>query len=100
MDQAKYKRLILKLSGEALAGSKGYGIDPAVVYSIAVQIKEVVEIGAQISIVVGGGNIWRGVAGSTNAFLQSIIPAPVLSRNSLTLAADISAIIIILPTNA
>ncbi len=65
MDQAKYKRLILKLSGEALAGSKGYGIDPEVVYSIAVQIKEVVEIGAQISIVVGGGNIWRGVAGST-----------------------------------
>ncbi|HBX23784.1 MAG TPA: UMP kinase [Desulfotomaculum sp.] len=65
MDKAKYKRLILKLSGEALAGSKGYGIDPEVVYSIAVQIKEVVEIGAQISIVVGGGNIWRGVAGST-----------------------------------
>lgn len=65
MNQAKYKRLILKLSGEALAGSKGYGIDPEVVYSIAVQIKEVVEIGAQISIVVGGGNIWRGVAGST-----------------------------------
>jgi len=65
MDQAKYKRLILKLSGEALAGSKGYGIDPEVVSSIAMQIKEVVEIGTQISIVVGGGNIWRGVAGST-----------------------------------
>ncbi len=65
MDQAKYKRLVLKLSGEALAGSRGYGIDPEVVSSIAVQIKEVVEIGAQVSIVVGGGNIWRGVAGST-----------------------------------
>lgn len=65
MDQAKYKRLVLKLSGEALAGSKGYGIDPEVVSSIAIQIREVVEIGTQISIVVGGGNIWRGVAGST-----------------------------------
>jgi len=65
MEQAKYKRVVLKLSGEALAGSKGYGIDPEVVYSIAVQIKEVVEIGVQVAIVVGGGNIWRGVAGST-----------------------------------
>lgn len=65
MDEAKYKRVILKLSGEALAGSKGYGIDPEVVYSIAVQIREVVEIGVEVAIVVGGGNIWRGVAGST-----------------------------------
>lgn len=65
MEQAKYKRVILKLSGEALAGSKGYGIDPEVVYSIAVQIREVVEIGVEVAIVVGGGNIWRGVAGST-----------------------------------
>ncbi len=65
MEQAKYKRVVLKLSGEALAGSKGHGIDPEVVYSIAVQIKEVVETGVQLAIVVGGGNIWRGVAGST-----------------------------------
>ena len=59
----KYWRIVLKLSGEALAGSLGYGIDPDVVNTIARQIKEVSEHGVQISIVVGGGNIWRGVAG-------------------------------------
>ena len=60
----KYRRAVLKLSGEALAGSKGYGIDPEVAYSIAEQVKEVVEMRVQLAIVVGGGNIWRGVAGS------------------------------------
>ncbi|WP_031514399.1 UMP kinase [Desulfofalx alkaliphila] len=60
----KYRRVVLKLSGESLAGSKGYGIDPEVVYSIARQIKEVVEMRVQLAVVVGGGNIWRGVAGS------------------------------------
>lgn len=64
MVSPKYKRVILKLSGEALAGEQGYGIDPDVVTSIAGQIKELVEIGVQVAIVVGGGNIWRGVAGS------------------------------------
>ncbi|HBC94058.1 MAG TPA: UMP kinase, partial [Pelotomaculum sp.] len=60
----KYWRVVLKLSGEALAGSFGYGIDPDVVNAIARQIKEVVEHRVQLAIVVGGGNIWRGVAGS------------------------------------
>jgi len=60
----KYSRVILKLSGEALAGSLGYGIDPYVVNTIARQIKEVVGYGVQLGVVVGGGNIWRGVAGS------------------------------------
>ncbi len=60
----KYRRVVLKLSGESLAGKKGFGIDPQVVYSIAKQIKEVVEMRVQLAIVVGGGNIWRGVAGS------------------------------------
>jgi len=60
----RYRRVILKLSGEALAGSLGFGIDPDVVKSIAVQIKEVVQLGVQAAIVVGGGNIWRGTAGS------------------------------------
>lgn len=63
--QPKYKRIVLKLSGEALAGSQGYGIDPAVVESIALQVREVVETGVQTAIVVGGGNIWRGLAGSS-----------------------------------
>lgn len=60
----KYRRVVLKLSGEALAGSLGYGIDPDVVNTIARQIKDVVENRVQLAIVVGGGNIWRGVAGS------------------------------------
>ncbi|MEW5897715.1 MAG: UMP kinase [Bacillota bacterium] len=60
----KYRRVVLKLSGEALAGNQGFGIDPDVVKSIAVQIEEVVQLGVQMAIVVGGGNIWRGLAGS------------------------------------
>lgn len=60
----KYSRIVLKLSGEALAGSLGFGIDPDVVNTIARQIKEVAALGVEIAIVVGGGNIWRGVAGS------------------------------------
>ncbi|AEG16085.1 MULTISPECIES: UMP kinase [Desulfofundulus] len=60
----RYKRVVLKLSGEALAGNQGYGIDPDVVKSIARQIDELVQMGVQVAVVVGGGNIWRGVAGS------------------------------------
>ncbi|WP_126426435.1 UMP kinase [Brevibacillus marinus] len=60
-----YKRVVLKLSGEALAGEVGYGIDPKVILSIANQIKEIVELGVQVAIVVGGGNIWRGLSGSS-----------------------------------
>jgi len=56
--------VVLKLSGEALAGEIGYGIDPSVIQSIAKQIKEVVELGVEVAVVVGGGNIWRGMAGS------------------------------------
>lgn len=64
MVSPKYKRVILKLSGEALAGLKGYGIDPDIANSIAVQVKELVDLKVQVAVVVGGGNIWRGVAGS------------------------------------
>lgn len=64
MENAKYKRIVLKLSGEALAGTSGFGIDNTIMTSIARQVKDVVEIGAEVAIVVGGGNIWRGVAGS------------------------------------
>ncbi len=55
-----YKRVLLKLSGEALAGEEGYGIDPDVVGRISDQIKKIVEMGVQVSVVVGGGNFWRG----------------------------------------
>ena len=63
-NETKYKRVGLKLSGEALAGEKGYGIDPNVVNSIARQIKEVLECGLEIAVVNGGGNIWRGLSGA------------------------------------
>jgi uridylate kinase len=62
--KAKYQRVILKLSGEALAGKLGYGIDPDVINSISEQIKEVVELDVEVAVVVGAGNIWRGKAGS------------------------------------
>lgn len=61
----KYNRVLLKLSGEALAGDQGYGIDPKVVDDLAKQIAEVVNDGVQLAVVVGGGNIFRGVAGAT-----------------------------------
>ncbi|MHB9093681.1 MAG: UMP kinase [Eubacteriales bacterium] len=64
MQKPKYKRVVLKLSGEALAGKKGFGIDPETVISIAEQIKELISHSIETSIVVGGGNLWRGIAGS------------------------------------
>ena len=60
---AKYKRVLYKLSGEALAGGKGFGIDSEVVNKITSQIVEVVKQGVEVAIVVGGGNIWRGKTG-------------------------------------
>ncbi|MBO0993090.1 UMP kinase [Bacillus sp. SD088] len=64
MDKPKYKRVVLKLSGEALAGAEGFGINPSVIKSIAGQIKEVAELGVEVAVVVGAGNIWRGKVGS------------------------------------
>ncbi|WP_270939992.1 UMP kinase [Romboutsia lituseburensis] len=60
MSKPKYERVLLKLSGEALAGEKGFGINNTVVDEIAVAIKKVQEIGVEVSVVVGGGNFWRG----------------------------------------
>lgn len=60
MKNIKYKRIMLKLSGEALAGKNGYGLDFEVVQRISKEIKELVEMGVEIGAVVGGGNIWRG----------------------------------------
>ncbi|MCX7568549.1 UMP kinase [Tumebacillus sp. DT12] len=65
MLQPKYKRVILKLSGEALAGDAGYGITAPVIASVAGQIRDIVALGAEVAVVVGGGNIWRGVSGSS-----------------------------------
>jgi len=60
-----YKRILLKLSGEALAGRQGYGIDPDVINGIAAEVREVVALGVQVALVIGGGNIFRGIAASS-----------------------------------
>lgn len=65
MPTLKYRRIVLKLSGEALAGEQGFGIGPHVIQDVALQIQEIVELGVQVAIVVGGGNIWRGISGSS-----------------------------------
>ncbi len=65
---ARFKRILLKLSGESLMGSQGYGIDPERLGDYARQIKEVAEMGVQIGIVIGGGNIFRGLSGSQKGF--------------------------------
>jgi len=60
----QYKRIVLKLSGEALAGERGFGLDQETLSSIARQTQELVALGVQVAIVVGGGNFWRGKIGS------------------------------------
>lgn len=64
MSQVKYNRIILKISGEALAGEKGTGIDPTVIKKLAHEIKLVHDMGVQIGVVCGGGNMWRGETGA------------------------------------
>ncbi|HOJ78087.1 MAG TPA: UMP kinase [Bacillota bacterium] len=71
MQTPKFKRIVLKLSGEALAGEKGFGIDQDIVNIIAQQTKEVVDLGVQIAVVVGGGNFWRGATGSHTGIERS-----------------------------
>ena len=66
MSDFKYKRVLLKLSGEALQGEGVYGIDPKVVDMIAESVKEIVDGGVELAIVVGGGNIFRGMAGAAS----------------------------------
>lgn len=61
--RAKYKRVLLKISGEALAGDNGFGLDEDTIARISENIKKVADMGVQVSIVVGGGNIWRGRSG-------------------------------------
>ncbi len=65
---AKYKRILLKLSGESLMGEQHYGIDPQRLKDYAVQIKEAVTLGVEVGIVIGGGNIFRGVSGASKGF--------------------------------
>jgi uridylate kinase len=66
-----YKRILLKLSGESLMGPQGYGLDPPVVQGIAQEIKEVAALGVEIAIVIGGGNIFRGIGGEAEGIDRS-----------------------------
>lgn len=63
-ERVRYQRVLLKLSGEALAGPGRYGIDPGVVHGFAEQVREVHELGCELALVIGGGNIYRGLSGS------------------------------------
>lgn len=90
----KFKRILLKLSGESLMGEKQYGIDENRLSDYAKQIKEIADMGVQIGIVIGGGNIFRGLSGTSKGFdrvkgdqmgmLATII-------NSLALSSSLSA---------
>ncbi|ARI77479.1 UMP kinase [Halobacillus mangrovi] len=64
MTTARYRRIVLKLSGEALSGEAGFGLEPSIIQSVSRQVKEVAELGVEVAVVVGGGNIWRGKVGS------------------------------------
>ena len=64
MEARKYRRIVLKVSGEALAGEAGHGIDPIVTESISKEIAAVADSGVEVAVVCGGGNIWRGISGS------------------------------------
>jgi len=65
MKKPRYKRILLKISGEILTGDQDYGIDPEVIRKVAQEIKEVVGFGVEVAVVIGGGNIFRGVAASS-----------------------------------
>jgi len=65
LKQPLYKRILLKLSGEALIGTQGFGIDPDMIKYVADEIRSVIDVGVQVAIVVGGGNIFRGIAASS-----------------------------------
>ena len=65
MPKAKYKRIVLKISGEALQGKKGYGIDADVLNRLAEEIKEIKDLGVEVAVVIGGGNIFRGLKAAT-----------------------------------
>ncbi|MDR0434881.1 MAG: UMP kinase [Gracilibacteraceae bacterium] len=65
MSETRYKRIILKISGEALAGADGLGISPLTLKTVADQVKDIRDLGVEIGMVVGGGNLWRGAVGSS-----------------------------------
>ena len=71
MSEIKYKRILLKVSGEALAGAEGHGLDFTVMYDVCASIKECVDLGVQVGLVIGGGNFWRGVKNGAGKLQRS-----------------------------
>jgi len=71
MTGPKYQRVLLKISGEVLAGDQGYGIDPKVIEAVTTEIKDIHDLGVELAIVIGGGNIFRGLAASANGMERS-----------------------------
>ena len=71
MSEIKYKRILLKVSGEALAGAEGHGLDFTVLHDVCASIKECVDMGVQVGLVIGGGNFWRGVKNGAGKLQRS-----------------------------
>ena len=71
MSDIKYKRILLKVSGEALAGEEGHGLDFAILHDVCASIKECVDMGVQVGLVIGGGNFWRGVKNGAGKLQRS-----------------------------
>ena len=71
MPQIKYKRILLKVSGEALAGSEGHGLDFTILHNVCESIAKCVEMGTQVGLVIGGGNFWRGVKNGAGKLQRS-----------------------------
>ena len=71
MPQIKYKRILLKVSGEALAGSEGHGLDFTILHNVCESIKQCVDMGTQVGLVIGGGNFWRGVKNGAGKLQRS-----------------------------
>jgi uridylate kinase len=71
-DSPKYRRILLKVSGETLAGDKKFGLDPAILQAVARELKDVVALGAEVGVVVGGGNIFRGLEASAQGIERAV----------------------------
>ena len=71
MSEIKYKRILLKVSGEALAGEEGHGLDFTILHNVCASIKECVDMGVQVGLVIGGGNFWRGVKNGAGKLQRS-----------------------------
>ncbi|SDG07429.1 UMP kinase [Desulfosporosinus hippei] len=71
MEKPRYKRVVLKISGEALAGNQGFGLQHDMLVSVAEQVAEIRDMGVEVSLVVGGGNLWRGITGSAQGMDRS-----------------------------